>query len=100
MISMAERKTQPASTLKGWNQIAAFLGELVSVVKRWAKTGMPVSRPGRFVIASPDALNAWLGRESGGKPVHAAAPETDLLGELKRGLSYLRKQRQSSSRRK
>ena len=100
MISMAERKTQPASTLKGWNQIAAFLGEPVSVVKRWAKTGMPVSRPGRFVIASPDAPNAWLGRESGGKPVHAAAPETDLLGELKRGLSYLRKQRQSSSRRK
>jgi len=100
MISMAERKTQPASTLKGWNQIDAFLGEPVSVVKRWAKTGMPVSRPGRFVIASPDAPNAWLGRESGGKPVHAAAPETDLLGELKRGLSYLRKQRQLSSRRK
>jgi len=100
MISMAERKTQPASTLKGWNQIAAFLGEPVSVVKRWAKTGMAVSRPGLFVIASPDTLNAWLGRESGGKPVHAAAPETDLLGELKRGLSYLRKQRQPSSRRK
>ncbi|PYX29314.1 MAG: hypothetical protein DMG77_12730 [Acidobacteria bacterium] len=73
MISMAERKTQPASTLKGWNQIAAFLGEPVSVVKRWAKTGMAVSRPGLFVIASPDTLNAWLGRESGGKPVHAAA---------------------------
>ena len=97
---MVKRKTQPASSLKGWHQIAAFLGEPVSVVQRWAKTGMPVSRQGRFVTASPDDLNQWLGRESGGKPVHAAAPETDLLGELKRGLSYVRKQRKPNSRRK
>jgi hypothetical protein len=97
---MVKHKTQTASSLKGWQQIAAFLGEPVSVVKRWSKTGMPVSRQGRFVTASPDALNLWLGRESGGKPVHAVAPETDLLGELKRGLSFVRKQRKPNSRRK
>jgi len=97
---MVKRKTQPASSLKGWHQIAAFLGEPVSVVQRWAKTGMPVSRQRRFVTASLDDLNQWLGRESGGKPVHAAAPETDLLGELKRGLSYVRKQQQPGSHRK
>jgi hypothetical protein len=41
-------KDQPAP-LKGWQQIAAFLGQPVSVAQRWAKTGMPVARQGRFV---------------------------------------------------
>lgn len=95
---MAKPKPEPAPSLQGWQQIAAFLGEPVSVVQRWAKTGMPVSRQGRFVTASPEDLNLWLGRESGGKPVHAVAPETDLLGELKRGLSYVRKQKPASRR--
>jgi len=30
--------------LKGWQQIASFLGEPVSVVQRWANEGMPVHR--------------------------------------------------------
>ena len=73
-------------TLKGWQQIAAFLGEPVSVVQRWASEGMPVHREGRFVATSPEELNAWLGEEAG-KPVHAAVETTDLTAELKRGLS-------------
>jgi hypothetical protein len=32
----------PPETLKGWQQIAAFLGEPPSVVQRWASDGMPV----------------------------------------------------------
>lgn len=44
---------QPApDLLKGWQQIAAFLGQPVSVVQRWANEGMPVKRKGRFVPAS------------------------------------------------
>ena len=86
--------TQPES-LKGWQQIAAFLGEPVSVVQRWARSGMPVSRQGRFQVASPSELNAWLGRESG-KPLHVVTPETDLAAELKRGLTFVRHEKRSA----
>jgi hypothetical protein len=81
----------PPETLKGWQQISTFLGEPVSVVQRWAHEGMPVHKEGRLVTTSPDELNAWLGKESG-KPVHAAVETTDLTAELKRGLTYVRKQ--------
>lgn len=80
-------KPQP-ETLKGWQQIATFLGEPVSVVQRWATEGMPVRRQGRFVATTTDELNAWLGKESG-KPVHVATEDTDLTAELKRGLSFI-----------
>jgi hypothetical protein len=76
-------------TLKGWKQIAEFLGEPISVVKRWRSEGMPVFEQGRFVATSPEQLNAWLGRESG-KPVHVITPEADLATELKRGVAFLR----------
>ena len=79
---------QPA-TLKGWKQISEFLGEPVSVVKRWAADGMPLHREGQFVSTSSDELNTWLGQESG-KPVHVATESTDLTAELKRGLSFVR----------
>jgi phage terminase Nu1 subunit (DNA packaging protein) len=85
---LEHKKVDP---LKGWQQIAAFLGQPVSVVQRWAKSGMPVSREGRNVIANTEQLNRWLGRESAGEPVQIATQETDLSSELKRGLSYVRK---------
>ena len=81
-------KTQQAAVLKGWKEIASFLGEPASVVQRWAVEGMPVRREGRFVTTTADEVNAWLGRESG-KPVHIATDETDLTAELKRGLSFV-----------
>ena len=84
---------QPAP-LKGWKQIAAYLGEPVSVVKRWASEGMPVSEQGRFVASSPQQLDTWLGRESG-KPVHLANPQTDLTAELKRGIAFARQRKKS-----
>jgi hypothetical protein len=81
-------KDQPVP-LEGWQHIAAFLGQPVSVAQRWAKTGMPVTRQGRLVVASPEELNKWLGLESG-EPVHVATEEADLSSELKRGLAYVR----------
>jgi len=86
------KKPEPATLLKGWQQIAGFLGEPVSVVQRWASEGMPVRREGRFVSTSPEELNSWLGRESG-KPIHVATENTDLSAELKRGLSFIRGQK-------
>jgi len=91
----ARSKTQP-ETLKGWQQIAAFLGEPTSVVQRWASDGMPVRRQGRYVETTPDELNAWLGKESG-KPVHVATEDTDLTAELKRGLSFVRREKEPTA---
>ncbi len=80
-------KTQ-LDTLKGWQQIAIFLGLPISAAEPWAKSGMPVTRIGRRVQASPEEPNRWLGHEVT-EPVHIATKATDLSAELKRGLSYL-----------
>jgi len=93
--SSAER-----GVLKGWPAIAKFLGQPVSVAQRWGKTGMPVKKQGRFVTALQEELNSWLGREAGGEPLHLAVPESDLAAELKRGLTYVRKQRSSAKKSK
>src|SRR5215470_14906203 len=87
--SKSEPHAQP-DVLKGWKQIAGFLGEPVSVVQRWASTGMPVHREGQFVSTTPKELNDWLGQQSG-KPVHVVTDESDLTSELKRGLAFVRK---------
>jgi hypothetical protein len=84
-----ENETAP-EVLKGWKKIAEFLGEPVSVVKRWKSEGMPVVEQGRFVTTTPEQLNTWLGQESG-KPVHVVTPETDLAAELKRGVAFLKR---------
>jgi len=84
--------TNESGVLKGWHEIAAFLGEPISVVQRWGAEGMPHRRDGRFVTTTTDELNDWLGRESG-KPVHVTTESTDLAAELKRGLSYVRREK-------
>lgn len=78
--------------LKGWQQIAAFLGQPVTVAQRWSSDGMPVRKQGRYVESSAQELNRWLGRESAGEPVQIATEGTDLSAELKRGLAFVRKQ--------
>ncbi len=90
---MPKRKKPEAEpdTVKGWQQIAAFLGQQVSVAQRWATEGMPVKRQGRYVESSRKELNGWLGRESAGEPVQIATDGTDLGAELKRGLAFVRK---------
>jgi phage terminase Nu1 subunit (DNA packaging protein) len=47
-------KVKPESKrriLKGWEDIADFLGQTVSVAQRWQKSGMPVTREGRFALS-------------------------------------------------
>lgn len=86
-----------SSPLKGWQQIATFLGLPISAAQRWAKSGMPVTHQGRRVQASPEELNLWLGREAS-EPVEIATESTDLSAELKRGLSYVRKQKHAQNK--
>ena len=85
--------------LKGWQQIATFLGLPISAAQRWAKSGMPITHIGRRVRSSPEELNRWLGREAS-EPVEIAIESTDLSTELKRGLSYIRKQKQAQNKKK
>ncbi len=89
------KPTSKARVLKGWGEIAKFLGQTVSVAQRWQNEGMPVTREGRFVYASPEELTAWVGTERGQKePVHIASEGEDLLADLKQGLSFVRQQQE------
>ena len=100
-VEEARSESQPQPTsLKGWQQVAGFLGQPVSVAQRWAMTGMPVAREGRFVTAPPKALADWLGRDSSAGPVHVVTPQTDLLAELKRGVTYVRRERSTGRKSK
>ena len=90
MPKLLKPKHEP-DPLKGWQQIAAFLGQSVSVVQRWAESGMPVEKRGQYVYSSREELNRWLGRESAGEPVQIATESADLSDDLRRGLSFIRK---------
>ena len=96
-MGKSSQNSEIAPALKGWRDIASFLGEPVSVVQRWAAEGMPVRKEGRFVSTTPEELNAWLGKESG-KPIHVATENTDLSAELRRGLSFLRTKKNAPSK--
>ncbi len=91
-----KRAASRSEELQGWQQIAHFLGQPVSVVQHWGRSGMPVHRKGRYITATPAELNQWLAQESGGEPVQITTAETDLTAELKRGLGYVRKHRRAA----
>jgi hypothetical protein len=92
-------KQKKPEELKGWPAIAKFLSQPISTVQRWANEGMPVARIGRYVAASPPELECWLTREAGAnETLHIPSEQTDLLADLKRGLSEARKGRRKSSR--
>ena len=77
--------------LKGWNEIARFLGQPVAVAQRWARSGMPVAREGKFMYATREELSGYLGREAGlDVPVHIAAENMDLSADLKLALAHAR----------
>lgn len=92
MAPTARRKAEP-KLLKGWAQIAAFLGQPIAVAQRWAKSGMPVARQGRYMTASEDDLNHWLARESGVPATRIASGNGDLAADLRQALSDARRKR-------
>src|ERR1700722_10350614 len=53
---------------------------------REANSGMPITRDGHRVKASPNELKRWPGREPTGEPARIAAESADLASGLKRGL--------------
>lgn len=93
------KQKKPDESLKGWAAIAKFLGQPIPTVQRWATEGMPLTGIGRYVAASPAELERWLTREAGAKEtVHIPSASTDLLADLKRGLSVARKTHRRTSR--
>jgi hypothetical protein len=91
-------KEKKDESIKGWAAIAKFLSQPTSTVQRWANEGMPVTRIGRYVAASPEQLQEWLTKEAGTKQaVHIPADGDDLVADLKRGLSDVRKSHRKNS---
>ena len=96
------RETRPEvqnERLKGWTEIASFLGQPVAVAQRWARSGMPVTREGRFMYASREELSRYLGGEAGlDVPVHIATENMDLSADLKRALAHARAGKQDQKK--
>jgi hypothetical protein len=79
--SRAPKHAAQPDRLKGWAQIAKFLGQPVAVAQRWARSGMPITREGRFRTASTEELSRYMGRESGlDVPVHIATRNPNWPG--------------------
>jgi len=88
---LAIKPTVQNERLKGWNEIACFLGQPVAVAQRWARSGMPVAREGSFMYATREELSRHLGREAGlDVPVHIATENMDLSADLKLALAHAR----------
>ena len=97
----AAKPSETPTTLKGWKQIAEFLGQPVGVAQGWGRSGMPVQLQGRSVTASAEELSGWVARESGSTaPVHIAGGESDLAAELKRGLAVVKQKGKGDARKR
>lgn len=91
---MAKKKTAPAAVLQGWTAIAKFLGTSPASAQTWAKQGMPVKREGRFAVADPAEVQAWLGRQSNmPKPAHILTNDTDIAAALKDSISAAKRKK-------
>ena len=57
---------------------------------------MPVQHNGRRVSALSEELSRWVGTESGkAKPIHISDEQENLLADLKEGLAFVRKTKQT-----
>ena len=92
---MAKKKTAPAPTsLKGWTAIAKFMGTTPASAQTWGKQGMPVKREGRFTVADPAEVQAWLGQQSHmPKPAHILTNDTDIAAALKESISVMKRKK-------
>ena len=91
----AKREEAPA-ILKGWAAIGAYLGIGAATAQRWAKSGMPVRREGRFTVADPEEIRAWLGKEAHmSTPAQIVTNDADVSAVLKQSISALRRKKRS-----
>jgi phage terminase Nu1 subunit (DNA packaging protein) len=85
-------KPEDSGLLQGWAAIAGFLGLPTATAQRWARTGMPVRKQGRFTVADKKELQQWLGRESHmPAPAQVVDKNMDLASALKQSISAARR---------
>jgi hypothetical protein len=90
---MVKKKTAP-TTLKGWTAIAKFMGTTPAYAQTWAKQGMPVKRDGRFTVADPTEVQAWLGQQSHmPKSGYILTNDTDIAAALKDSISIMKRKK-------
>jgi hypothetical protein len=91
---MAKKKPVQAVPLKGWTAIAKFLGSSPASAQTWAKIGMPVKREGRFTIADPAEVQAWLGQQSHmSQPAHILTGDADIAAALQESITSVRRKK-------
>jgi hypothetical protein len=57
------------------------------------------TKRGKVIIADRELLTKWVGTEMVRRePVHIASEDEDLMADLRRGLSYVRKKQDSGGR--
>jgi hypothetical protein len=92
----AKSKNTEPQTLTGWKAIGEYLGIGQTAAQRWAKSGMPVRREGRFTVADVNEIRQWLGREAHmPAPAQVVTEGTDLSAALKQSISALRRDKRS-----
>ena len=85
---------EPTETLKGWKTIGAYLGIGAATAQRWAKSGMPVTKEGRFMVADANEIRRWLGREAHmPAPAHVLTTDADVSAALKESISAVRRRK-------
>src|SRR5205807_7073897 len=73
VMKKSKQSTEATQLLQGWKAIAEFMGQHVATAQHWGRSGMPVSRQGRYTVADREALRRWVGQQSGMKaPAHIA----------------------------
>ncbi len=88
------QRQQAPEPLKGWAAIGSYLGIGAATAQRWAKSGMPVRREGRYTVADPDEIRQWLGREAHmSAPAYVATKDADISQAMKQSISAVRKQK-------
>ena len=86
------KNAESPSILRGWAAIGAYLGIGAAAAQRWAKSGMPVRREGRYTVADVEELKHWLGREAHMPgPAHVMTKDADISAALKESISALRR---------
>jgi hypothetical protein len=91
---LAKKKAVQESVLKGWTAIAKFLGTSPGSAQTWAKQGMPVKREGRFTVADPAEVQAWLGQQSHMPgPAHILTGDADITAALKDSISVVKRKK-------
>jgi len=82
---------QTPEMLKGWQAIGSYLGIGSATAQRWAKSGMPVRREGRYTVADPEEIRRWLGKEAHmPAPARVATTDADISAALKESISAVR----------